>query len=430
MELIAATRVVKAQQRARAARPYAEQITAVIENLAAGGAEVDHPLLRRAEKVERVGVIVISSDRGLAGPYNSSVIKAAERQVQNARSEGADYSLIVIGKKARDYFGFRKYAIESFTMGISDNPTYEDARRIADEVSAMFSEGRIDRVELAYTEFISLGSQKVATRRFLPLESTEVMAEEGHGEAGAVASFEFEPSPEAVLEALLPPIRGGPPLWGTARVGCVRARQQAAGDEGRNRQRRGDDRQVVPRDEPGTPGRHHHRDHGDCRRCRGPWQRRRHDRHTGARGQPGLTDQIASEPKREPGVTMTVTEAPAAVEPKDGHIVGIAGPVIDAEFPPAELPEINTALEFDVVVDGESVTIVAEVAQQIGGGRVRAIAMKPTDGLTRGTVVRNTGRGITVPVGDVTLGHVFNVIGDQLDNEPLRGDHRPLADPP
>ena len=116
---------------------------------------------------------------------------------------------------------------------------------------------------------------------------------------------------------------------------------------------------------------------------------------------------------------MTVTEAAEAVQLKDGHIVGIAGPVIDAEFPPGELPEINTALEFDVVVDGESVTIVAEVAQQIGDGRVRAIAMKPTDGLTRGTVVRNTGRGITVPVGDVTLGHVFNVTGSQLDNEPL-----------
>ncbi|HJL76970.1 MAG TPA: F0F1 ATP synthase subunit gamma [Acidimicrobiales bacterium] len=204
MELIAATRVVKAQQRARAARPYAEQITAVIENLAAGGAEVDHPLLRRAEKVERVGVIVISSDRGLAGPYNSSVIKAAERQVQNARSEGADYSLIVIGKKARDYFAFRKYAIDSFTMGISDNPTYEDARRIADEVSAMFSEGRIDRVELAYTEFVSLGSQKVATRRFLPLESTETIATEGSGDTDLSGAFEFEPSPEAVLESLLP----------------------------------------------------------------------------------------------------------------------------------------------------------------------------------------------------------------------------------
>ena len=202
MELIAATRVVKAQQRARMAKPYAEQITSVIENLAAGGAEVDHPLLRQAEKVERVGVIVISSDRGLAGPYNSSVIKAAERQVQNARSEGADYSLIVIGKKARDYFAFRNYAIDSYTDGVSDNPSYEDARRIAEEVAALFTDGRIDRVELVYTEFLSLGSQKVATRRFLPLESTESIAAEG--DAGVSGAFEFEPSPEGVLEALLP----------------------------------------------------------------------------------------------------------------------------------------------------------------------------------------------------------------------------------
>ena len=100
----------------------------------------------------------------------------------------------------------------------------------------------------------------------------------------------------------------------------------------------------------------------------------------------------------------------------DGHIVGIAGPVIDAEFPVGDLPRINTALEFDVVIDGNEITIVAEVAQQIGDSRVRAIAMKPTDGLTRGTTVRNTGRGISVPVGDATLGHVFSVIGEGLDD--------------
>ncbi|GIT46110.1 MAG: hypothetical protein Ct9H300mP12_06950 [Acidimicrobiales bacterium] len=105
MELIAATRVVKAQQRARAAKPYAEQITRVIENLAAGGAEVDHPLLRRADTVERVGVVVISSDRGLAGPYNSAVIRAAPNaRCKTPGPREADYSLIVIGKKARDYF--------------------------------------------------------------------------------------------------------------------------------------------------------------------------------------------------------------------------------------------------------------------------------------------------------------------------------------
>jgi len=108
---------------------------------------------------------------------------------------------------------------------------------------------------------------------------------------------------------------------------------------------------------------------------------------------------------------MTATET----ELKDGRIVGIAGPVIDAEFPEGELPEINTALEFDVNVDDQDITIVAEVAQQIGNSRVRAISMKPTDGLTRGASVRNTGRGISVPVGDATLGHVFNVIGECLD---------------
>ena len=102
---------------------------------------------------------------------------------------------------------------------------------------------------------------------------------------------------------------------------------------------------------------------------------------------------------------------------KDGRVVAIAGPVIDAEFPPDALPEINTALEFDVHVDGETVTVKAEVAQQIGEGRVRAIALKPTDGLTRGTVVRNTGQGMTVPVGDVTLGHVWNVVGECLDTD-------------
>lgn len=102
-------------------------------------------------------------------------------------------------------------------------------------------------------------------------------------------------------------------------------------------------------------------------------------------------------------------------ELKDGKVVAIAGPVIDAEFPPDSLPEINTALEFDVTVDGETQAVKAEVAQQIGDNRVRAIAMRPTDGLTRGAAVRNLGKGITIPVGNATLGHVWNVLGDCLD---------------
>ncbi len=100
---------------------------------------------------------------------------------------------------------------------------------------------------------------------------------------------------------------------------------------------------------------------------------------------------------------------------KEGRVVAIAGPVVDVEFPPDAIPELNSALEIDVQLEGETVTITAEVAQQIGNSRVRVIAMKATDGLTRGTPVRNTGGGISVPVGDAVLGHVFNVLGEPLD---------------
>ena len=110
---------------------------------------------------------------------------------------------------------------------------------------------------------------------------------------------------------------------------------------------------------------------------------------------------------------MTMTEN----QLKDGRVVGIAGPVIDVEFPRGALPELNTALEFTVTIEGKDVKVLAEVAQQLGDGRVRAVCLKPTDGLRRGTAVRNTGRGISVPVGDKVLGHVWNVWGEVLDDD-------------
>ncbi len=114
---------------------------------------------------------------------------------------------------------------------------------------------------------------------------------------------------------------------------------------------------------------------------------------------------------------MTMTDTPRT-EGATGRVVAIAGPVIDVEFPPASLPELNTALEFQVEIEGVTNTILAEVAQQLGHGRVRAVCLKPTDGLKRGTSVRNTGHGIQVPVGDKVLGHVWNVWGDALDEDP------------
>ena len=115
---------------------------------------------------------------------------------------------------------------------------------------------------------------------------------------------------------------------------------------------------------------------------------------------------------------MTMTEPTTGTELKDGRIVGIAGPVVDVEFPRGALPELNSAVEFDIQLEGETVTVLAEVAQQLGNGRVRAVCLKPTDGLVRGTPVRNTGHGITVPVGDKVLGHIWNVWGQPLDEAP------------
>ena len=109
------------------------------------------------------------------------------------------------------------------------------------------------------------------------------------------------------------------------------------------------------------------------------------------------------------------TVADMAIKTEDGRVVAIAGPVVDVEFPPEFIPEINMAVEMDLEMDGDTVTIIAEVAQQIGEGRVRCVCLKPTDGLRRGTVVRNTGKGISVPVGSGVLGHVFNVTGKPLD---------------
>ena len=117
-------------------------------------------------------------------------------------------------------------------------------------------------------------------------------------------------------------------------------------------------------------------------------------------------------------MTMTDPET-TGTEHKDGRVVAIAGPVVDVEFPRGHLPEINTAIEMDLEVDGETTTIVAEVAQQIGDGRVRGICLQQTDGLVRGATVRNTGEGITMPVGEAVLGHVFNVRGEPLDTDDI-----------
>ena len=204
MELIATTRVAKAQHRANASRPYAEKITGVIEDLAEQGAEIKHPLLRTNTEVKNVGVVMICSDRGLAGPYNSQVIRAAERELVVEQAAGRGYEIITLGKKAKDYFKFRGYKIANSYEQMSDTPTYENAKEVAETVAKLFLEEKVDEIRLVYTEFVSLGVQKVVVRKFLPLSSVEEIAAGRVGEVTSRASFEFEPSPEGILETLLP----------------------------------------------------------------------------------------------------------------------------------------------------------------------------------------------------------------------------------
>jgi F-type H+-transporting ATPase subunit gamma len=202
MELIAASRIIRAQQRVEASRPYARYLTEVLHNLAAAGGNVSaHPLLQAPNDGLPVGVIVVAADRGLAGGYNANVLRAAERAIQEERRAGRDYRLIVSGRKAESYFRFKRYRIDAAFHGFSEQPTYENARSIAAEVLSRFEAYEIGRAELVYTQFLSVGSQRVVNRRFIPVP-VETLTEGAEG--GIKAGYEFEPSPENILTLLLP----------------------------------------------------------------------------------------------------------------------------------------------------------------------------------------------------------------------------------
>jgi F-type H+-transporting ATPase subunit gamma len=199
MELIAGSRIVRAQQRVHAAMPYSDQITHVVRDLAAAGGEVSSPLLLGHETVRRVGYVALAADRGLCGGYNTGIIRATEGEVREQAKAGIDYSLILVGRKAESYFRFRGYRIDATFSGFSDSPTYEDARKVAASVIAAYERGDVDRVELVYTRFASAGVQEVVRRPLVPLEAEVV-----EGESKPKADYEMEPSASEILDTLLP----------------------------------------------------------------------------------------------------------------------------------------------------------------------------------------------------------------------------------
>jgi F-type H+-transporting ATPase subunit gamma len=205
MELIAASRIVKAQQRAASAAPYARELTRAVSAVATFS-NVDHPLTTEPEDPKRAAVLVVTSDRGLAGAYSASVLRNAERLSEQIRSEGKEVSLYVTGRKGIAYYKFRQRQLAGDWAGFSDQPTYEDAQEIADTLIEAFvdEEGdtEVDEVHVVYTRFRSMLVQEPTTVRLLPLEVVE--GDERSSDSDLLPLYDFEPSPEDVLDALLP----------------------------------------------------------------------------------------------------------------------------------------------------------------------------------------------------------------------------------
>jgi F-type H+-transporting ATPase subunit gamma len=216
MELIATSRIAKAQQRVAASKPYAAEITRVLTALASNTTTIDHPLVVERPQPGRVGVLVITSDRGLAGGYSANALKTAEELMARLRSEGKTPVLYVIGRKGVTYYRFRGREIEASWTGFSEQPTFADARNVGDLLVQTFLAGAeetvdsedhehgpddiqgVDELHIVYTRFVSMISQAATARQFAPLEVTEAAPE------GPQPAYEFEPEPEALLGALLP----------------------------------------------------------------------------------------------------------------------------------------------------------------------------------------------------------------------------------
>src|SRR5918992_827380 len=200
MELISASRLARAQERVQRARPYTGEITAALESVVSTEVVLSHPLLEQRREAQAAAVLVVTSDRGLAGPYNANVLRTAEELQARLRDDGMEPKLYVIGRKGLSYYRFRQRPVEQSWTGFSDQPTYDDARTAVDALVEEFIALRVDQIHAVFTDFVSAGTQRAVARRFVPLVIEEV--EEGPPEP--IPQYLYEPSPEQLLDALLP----------------------------------------------------------------------------------------------------------------------------------------------------------------------------------------------------------------------------------
>jgi F-type H+-transporting ATPase subunit gamma len=205
MELIAASRIVKAQQRAQAAGPYARELTRAVSAVATFS-NVDHPLTTELPEPKRAAVLLITSDRGQAGAYSSSVIREGERLNQMLREDGKEIVPFLSGRKGIAYYTFRQRDVAQSWSGDSDNPSFDRAKEISDRLIEAFltpvEEGGVDEIHIVFTRFVSMLTQRPDVIRLLPLEVVEGTEPPSPDEV--LPLYEFEPSAEDVLDALLP----------------------------------------------------------------------------------------------------------------------------------------------------------------------------------------------------------------------------------
>jgi F-type H+-transporting ATPase subunit gamma len=204
MEMVATAKIKRAQQRIEAARPYAFKMMEVLGDVAAGAGEEQHPLLAVHEPVASTMILALTSDRGLAGAFNSNVIRATEAIAARERAADSAVKLVVSGKKGLSYFKWVGYDIVREYRGISDRPSFEDAQAIGEFLIDAFKSNEADKVWLVFNRFKNAAEQQVTEHLLLPIERAAMAEAADNIDKAAAAEMIFEPSPDAVLESLLP----------------------------------------------------------------------------------------------------------------------------------------------------------------------------------------------------------------------------------
>ena len=367
---------------------------------------VDHPLTVEHPEVRRAAMVVITSDRGLAGAYSSSVLKESEKLAEKLRAEGKEVVPYLVGRKAVGFYKFRRRESAAEWDGFSDSPTFEVAREIGERITADFitgyDEGGVDEVHVVFTRFVSMVTQEPEVIRLLPLEVVE--GEETAGRrTRCCRSTSSSRAPSRCSTRC---------CRSTSRRGCSTRCCRSAASELAARQRAmksatDNAEELIKNLRPGWP----------TRRARPRSPKR------------SAKSSAAPTPSQTPSKKVRVHhDCHCHRQRRSGRrprAASAASPASSARSstsssPPTRCPSSTTCSPPRSTLAGETKNLNLEVAQHIGDNMVRAISLQPTDGLVRGAAVQDTGGPITVPVGDVTLGHVFNTTGDVLNLERAR----------